>query len=129
MDTREIPGRVFEHLLAAFARHWAHWQLEALQRQGYRPGPPQAVNPGDPFGTVLAWLWSQDRDEAAEFVAEYMAWLRIHDELVDPEARVKFDDVLGSLFLAMPEGFDTDALVAYLSGRVPRYYGDSDLNS
>ena len=103
--------------------------METLQRQGYRPGPPRAVNPGDPFGTVLAWLWSQDRDEAAEFVAEYMAWLRIHDELVDPEARVRFDDLLGSLFLAMPKGFDTDSLVAYLCGRVPRYYGDSDLNS
>ena len=58
-----------------------------------------------------------------------MAWLRIHGELVDPDAGVRFDDVLGSLFLAMPKGLDTDALVAYLAGRVPRYYGDSDLNS
>jgi hypothetical protein len=127
--TREVPDRVVELLLAGFNRHWAHWQLAALRDQGgYQPGT--VVHPGDPFGTVLAWLWSQDRDEAAEFVAEYMALLRVHDELVPADgALVRFDHLLASLEMAMPDGFEADSLIAYLRSRVPRFYGASDPNS
>src|SRR5262245_58226565 len=129
MRTREVPERVVELLLAGFNRHWAHWQLAALRDQGgYRPGT--VVHPGDPFGTGLAWLWSQDRDEAAEFVAEYMALLRVHDELVpDDGPLVRLDDVLATLEMAMPDVFDADTLIAYLCGRVPGFYGASDPNS
>lgn len=129
MNTIEVPTRVYELLRAGFVRHWAHWQLQAQRASGgYKPG--DVVHPGDPFGTVLAWLWSTDKDETALFVAEYLADLRVHDELAgEPGARIKLDDLLISLELALPDDVDEpDAMVAWLCSRVPKYYGASDPN-
>jgi hypothetical protein len=129
METRAVPWSVYRHLQAAFVEYWAHWLLDYFRHSdGYEPG--RTFHPGDPFGIVLAWLWEDRRDQAAVFVADYMAQLRVHDEFVDPdEPKVRFEDLLRSLHRALPARFtDTDALVAYLRAEVPQYYGSKDLN-
>jgi hypothetical protein len=129
--TREVPWTVYKHLQGAFVAHWADWLLRYVEHLGgYKPGET-VLHPGDPFGTVLAWLWEDRPDQVAVFIADYMAELRVHNELVDPDKPlIRFEDVLQSLRLALPGRFqDTEALVAHLRAEVPQYYGSDDLNT
>lgn len=123
-----MPYQVYRHLRAAFLANWGHWVLEYLEDHGYEHGT--GITTTDPVGIVLAWLWSRDPDEAAIFVAEYMAQIRDHDDLaIDFEPKPRFEDVLMRLPRAMPHGFDqTAALVEALREKVPPYYG-GDMSS
>jgi hypothetical protein len=70
VNTSEIPWTVFKHLRAGFVSRWAHWQLQTLANSGgYEPGG--LVHPGDPFGTVLAWIWEEDPEEADDLACSW----------------------------------------------------------
>lgn len=136
--TREVPWDIFKYLRAGYVEHRAHELLLHVGRSGYEPGQPAGLQIPPTFGRVVAWLWEvSESDEAAVLMADYMACVRVHDELVDDHSpRVRFEDVLRSLRLALPADVDADRLVQYLRAKVPGYYyGDEpdpdvpDLNS
>jgi hypothetical protein len=61
--------------------------------------------PGDPFGTVFAWLWEDDPDQAMVFLGDVMAVLRDHNPVADLSPPVTLDEILSGLRLALPSGF------------------------
>lgn len=124
--TREVPWDVFGYLRAGYVEHRAHELLLHLQPHGYEPGQPDDLQIPPSFGRVVAWLWEVSQaDEAAVLIADYMACLRVHDELVDDSPNVRFDDVLRTLRHVLPKGTDAERLIQYLRAKVPGfYYGD-----
>jgi len=97
---------------------WAAEQVEV-------DAEPRILHLGDPFGTVFAWVWSYDKDEAMIMLADYIAALRGFEPLVgtiDPPIRL--DEILRALRLALPSRFsDYDEVVSMARLKVRKYYG------
>lgn len=119
--TVTIPFHIYRLLNAGFTAHMAAWAAEQVEVDAkYR-----ILHLGDPFGTVFAWVWSYDKDEAMIMLADYMAALRGFEPLVgsiDPPIRL--DEVLRALRPALPSRFsDYDEVVAMARLKVRKYYG------
>lgn len=67
-----LPHRVYELLLSGDI------QIEAanlvISHPDYPDGRP--LLPGHPFGTVLAWLWQEDKTSLVIVVADFLAEAR-----------------------------------------------------
>ena len=131
VSTREIPRRVYQLLRSGFVQHEAHDLLRGLRRDGgYLPG--DVVHPGDPFGTVLAWLWRDNPNEAVSLLGDFVAQMRKWDELAHSQnPAVRLDDLLETLPLALPGDFtdaETEALISRARSELPTFFS-SDPNS
>lgn len=118
-SSRELPGPIRRLLLAAFAAHEAELAI--------RGGAKRAdfSHAGDPMGTVVAWLWRDDRNFLPQFLADYLSQLRDHNPR-RPRPPITLDDVLAALRVAMPGDFerqDFAALCVLASTDVEPYYG------
>ncbi|MFF0228054.1 hypothetical protein [Streptomyces sp. NPDC004629] len=76
MDRIGVPHRTFEHLLSGFVRS----EAEEIAHFGRAA---EAVIPGEPFGSVFAWLWEEHRDAAVGAFAGLLAEARRVGELGD----------------------------------------------
>jgi len=118
--TVTMPQRVYRQLAAGFAIHSAEWITGIITRHPQHRG---ALHAGDPFGTVFAWMWQDDPDQAMVFLADTLAALRDHNP-VELTPRVTLDELLSSMRLALPHDFtDYQAVVAMARREVPGYYG------
>lgn len=118
--TITLPRNVYRHLVAAFAAHSAEWITRMITKN---PPHRDAMHPGDPFGTVLAWIWEDDPDQAMVFLADVMTMLRDHNP-VEVSPPVTLDELLSGLRLALPNGFTGyDQLVEKARREVEDYYG------
>ncbi|MCP2323385.1 hypothetical protein HDA40_001892 [Hamadaea flava] len=120
MRKYDVPAPLFHLLVGAFLAKEADWLLSA---GSYRPGT--AVHPGDPFGTVVSWLWMHHPDELMAHLADYMDRLRSTSPHLEgwEGPRVALDDVLRGLPLAVPAGFtddETTALISAMAGEIPK---------
>jgi hypothetical protein len=99
----------------------ANWAINQVQIDAeYR-----ILDLGGPFGTVFAWAWSDDKDEAMILLADYLAHLRDTD--INPP--IILDEVLDALRPALPRGFaDYNEVVTMAHQKVRKYYG-SDPNA
>jgi hypothetical protein len=87
------------------------------------------MHPGDPFGTVFAWIWQDSPDQAMLFLADVLAALRDHNPVADLDPPVTLDELLSGLRLALPHDFTGyDQVVATARREVAGYYG-SDPNA
>ena len=126
---RTVPAHIYDVLRTGFLEHEADWLV--ARYPDYAPN--DLVYPGDPFVHVLTWLWRDDRGLAMDFLAGYLARVRMWSPLLTPEApRIRFTDLLASLFVVTPTGLtdeEADELVAAARHEVPKYFGDLDLDS
>jgi hypothetical protein len=124
--TVALPQRVYRQLVAAFATHSAEWITRMIQRD---PQHRDAMHPGDPFGTVFAWIWQDNPDQAMLFLADTLAALRDHNPVADLNPRVTLDELLRGMRLALPHDFTGyQQMVETARREVPVYYG-SDPNT
>jgi hypothetical protein len=108
---------------AAFAVHSAEWITRAIQRN---PQHRDVLHPGDQFGTVFAWIWEDDPDQAMIFLADVMAALRDHNRVANLQPPVTLDELLRGLHLALPNSFTSYAnVVEKARSDVEGYYGGS----
>ena len=114
-----MPRRVRRIVLGGFASSSAGRLLASWEAQGR----PNHVHAGALFGTVLAWLWEDDRDEAMMFLAGYLAELNIHHEKAGVYGPVSLDALLAGLPLCMPGFAELPALDAAARAEVPGHYG------
>ena len=122
-----LPRPVYQQLKAGFAARSADLITRRLLRA--TPGQVRVAHPGDPFGTVLAWMWADDPGQAMIFLADVLAGLRDHNQVADIDPPVTLDELLRWTRLALPHGFtDYDHVVAMARQDVPGYYG-SDPNA
>ena len=119
--TVTIPVHVYRLLESGFTAHMAAWAADEVRVDAKN----RIMHLGDPFGTVFAWVWSYDKDEAMIMLADYLAALRGSEPLVgaiDPPIRL--DEVLKALRLALPSRFsDYDEVVNMARLKVRKYYG------
>jgi hypothetical protein len=126
---RTVPQHIYDLLRAGFLEAEADWLVARY--------PDYAANdlvyPGDPFVRVLTWLWRDDPPLAMDFLAGYLARLRMWSPLLTPDRpRIRFTDLLDSLFVVPPAGFtraEADQLVAAARREVPKYFGDVNLDT
>src|SRR5437763_13915995 len=86
-----IPGQVYHLLRAGFLEHEADWLVAAYPR--YTPG--DLVYPGGPFIRVLTWLWRDDANLAMDFLAGYLARVRMRSPMSPHNGpRTRFADLL-----------------------------------
>lgn len=121
-----VPQSVLDSLLAAAVAGAAGFVLSTLKHNG-TTGQPRLVHPGDGFGRIMAWLWSQDRDRAMLLLADYLGELRQHQYLaaqITPP--ITLTEVLEGLPLAWPSTpsaeKDCAELADYARVQVPRYH-------
>jgi len=97
-------------LLAAFAAREGEWW-----------GPGEPSHTGDPFGTVVAWLWESGRhDQMSLLVADAVAAsARRHGA----QGGATVDGVCGALRLALPDGVERAPIIAHLEDTVPGLVG------
>lgn len=127
---REVPPpAVLETMLVDVAVATAHDDLcspYSTMKRG------DVWHPGDPFGKVLAWLWTTGQeDHAASLVADLLAQARYHNPH-GVEPRLAFADLLDGIPMSLPNGTSqesADALVEHLREAVPKYFGDDDLDA
>lgn len=127
---REVPPpAVLETMLVDVAVATAHDDLCSPNNSMKRG---DVWSPGDPFGKVLAWLWTTGQeDHAASLVADLVAQVRYHNPH-GVEPRLAFSDLLDGIPMSLPNGTSqetADALVGHLREVVPRYFGDDDLDA
>jgi hypothetical protein len=120
----EVSDRILERLLTAEVCVSAHWNLCSPHSVGDKS------HPGDPFGEVLAWLWTTGRrDRAALFVADYLAEMRVHNPHAPEEgSRLTLDALLMGVGFAVSASMDQPeikTLQDFLADQVPRYYGEA----
>lgn len=96
---RLVPDEIRERLLNSFTAREASLLIAGWRRDGY----PGSVRPGDPFGTVLAWLWRDDPDRAVDLLGEFVAMLRGADDVAP--ATLGVDELLAGLRMAVPPSF------------------------
>jgi hypothetical protein len=122
-----VPRAVYQQLKAGFAARSAEQITRRLLR--HPAHEPRLAHPGDPFGTVFAWMWADDQDQAMIFLADVLAGLRNFNEIADIDPPVTLDELLRWTRLALPHGFTGyEQVVATARREVPGYYG-SDPNS
>lgn len=116
-----IPFDVYRLLKGGFTANMAAWAAEQVNVDA----KTRILHLGDPFGTVFAWVWSYDKDEAMIMLADYLAALRGSEPLVGPiEPPIRLDEILKALRLALPSRFvDYDEVVAMARLKVRRYLG------
>jgi hypothetical protein len=116
-----IPRTVLTHLVTGLADDTAHKTL-----QMWTPG--NVVHLGDPFGTVLAWMWRSDPGLAVEAVSTVLSQLRKWDELATQ--KITLDALLDGLPFAIGNLSDEelDDLVTTLRREVPKRF-ESDQNA
>jgi hypothetical protein len=124
--TVTIPDKVYRFLKAGFVVTWADWVINHMDTNAEH----RIVLLGDPFGLVFAWMWARDRDQAMILLADFMTELRDgHPLAYDIDPPIRLDEILGSLRLALPWGFDEYNEVVTMARReVPKHYG-RDVNS
>lgn len=80
----------------------------------------------------MGWLWETEPTWAMSMLADYMARIRKHDELVDRDApRILLDDVLNGLRFALAFRLDSETAEDFIEEarrEVPLYFG-SDPNT
>ncbi|MDT0380600.1 hypothetical protein RM572_17745 [Streptomyces sp. DSM 42041] len=118
MDRIDMPHRAFEHLLTGFVCYEG-----ADLARTYKPGG--VAHPGDPFGTVFAWLWEERRGTAVSLFADLLAEAR---RQADPGKEVTLDGLLRGLRFALhntPLSHYTayQAVEDELRTTVPEYFG------
>ncbi|MFF2999500.1 hypothetical protein ACFVTC_33880 [Streptomyces sp. NPDC057950] len=91
MDSVEVPGRIFDHLLTGFIRNEAN-DCAVYRVEG------QSANPGDAFGSVFAWLWERDRNSAVAAFAGLLAEARKQSDEGD---EVRLEELIRGLRLAL----------------------------
>jgi hypothetical protein len=122
-----LPRPVYQQLKAGFAARSAEQITRRLLRDPAKQ--PRFAHPGDPFGTVFAWMWADDPGQAMIFLADVLAGLRDHNQLADLDPPVTLDELLSWMRIAMPHDFTGyDQVVATARREVPGYYG-SDPNA
>jgi hypothetical protein len=118
--TVALPFEVYKELRDAFARDSAQW----LARSWRDPSARQALHTGDQFGRVFAWIWNHDPSEAMSFLADVLIELRDREPGISINPRVRLDEILEGLWLALPSGFrGYDEAADRARHEVPRYYG------
>lgn len=115
-----LPHRVYELLLSGFI------QNEALDLVTTHPDYPagRPLVPGHPLGTVLAWLWKEDKTSVVTVVADLLAEARRRQ----PEAQQPFrvDDLADGIRFSLPPGFGkpgADELIGQLYDDLPAALG------
>jgi hypothetical protein len=84
----------------------------------------QDLHTGAQFGRVFAWIWDYDPSEAMSFLAEVLIELRDREPGVSINPRVRLDEILKGLRLALPSGFcDYHEAVDRARREFPGYYG------
>lgn len=115
------PQHIEAKLLAGFANSEADFILGTTKP--FTKG--QAIHPGDPVGSVVAWLWRSDPDKMVLFLGDLMARLRIHSPLAPTTNRPRLSDLLDGLGFALPNDFtktEYKNLVATAKAQVPAVY-------
>jgi hypothetical protein len=92
MDDYQVPHRVFEHLLTGFMC----FEGDGLARD-FKKG--DVAHPGDPFGSVFAWLWDTERSTAISLFADLLAEARRRTP--SKEDRIRLDDLIAGLRFAL----------------------------
>lgn len=125
ISSQQIPPMLLDVLLDSYADHTARWMATS--------GTP-LPHPGDPFGKVLAWLWSSRREEGAVEMVDNL--YRQLEEAPGPEWDIPFtwEGLLQGIALSLPGSLEDSArddLLAELRARTPaalipshRYRGD-----
>ena len=88
MDDYQVPHRVFEQMLSGFVCFEAQ-DLASDFKKG------DVAHPGDPFGSVFAWLWDTERETALSLFAELLA--EAQRGAPSEENRVRLDDLIRGL--------------------------------
>ena len=118
--TRPIPLRIRRFMQGGFIASSADRVIYGWRQRGR----PNHLHPGTLTGEVLAYLWTDDHDEAMIFIADYLAELNVHNPDAGTFGPVTLEELLRGLGLCMPPGFDElDALSAKAQQDVPGYYG------
>ncbi|MQA16821.1 MAG: hypothetical protein GEV09_22605 [Pseudonocardiaceae bacterium] len=119
-----VPRRVYNSLKAGLVAGTVDDVLHTVLRDPSN----RTLHPGDGFGRVVAWVWERDRDEAVLLLADYLAGLREHHERAgDLGPRVRLDEMLAGLQLALPGGFtDGVQLADYTRRTIRGYYSVAD---
>lgn len=126
-STVEVPSSLLDKLLVAEAVVSAHFQLCSPLSD---PSNELQKHPGDPFGEVIAWLWSSGQHHrCVQTITDYLAEMRIHNPHRPEEGRrLIWDDLKTGLRNATSHRLDSNQInemIAYVSDRVPRYFGES----
>jgi hypothetical protein len=105
------PAEQTGQFVLGYAANALGFQSRQLDGPTYHGGP---FHPGDPFGSVLSWLWDHDRlpakrtHDAVRFFVRYMLALN-SNELDDPQFRhIAMDDVISGTEWAWPMEFDSE---------------------
>ncbi|WP_320784328.1 hypothetical protein [Streptomyces sp. CRN 30] len=91
MDHVEVPYRIFERLLAGFARAEGK-DIAFFGRDA------ETVVPGDAFGDVFAWLWEERRETAVAAFADLLAEARRDGDVGD---EVRLESLINGLRSAL----------------------------
>lgn len=120
-----VSERLLTSLTSAAATGLAQRFLRDLHRSHARGDADPVIHPGDDFGRVVAGLWELNHEGTMEFLAGYMAQVRVHQP--DP-LPITLSAVLDGLVrFAWPpwaDDADAEALRSLALTRVPAYYGD-----
>lgn len=123
-DTTEIPEQLLRQIISGFVVGAAELELASLSdpRRPYTTG--MVVHPGDPTGSLVAWLWRTNRPLCAITVADLYAHMADHSPHAMPG--LDFADLLAGLHFALPtfvEPAERKQIIDYLRQEVPGYYG------
>jgi DNA-binding Xre family transcriptional regulator len=128
-DIDGVPNPVLDILLGHFAMATAHYKLCGYGRAA---GGTDSMmgHPGDPFGTVVAWLWRSGRGgRAAQLVADYMAEMRVYNPHRPAEGdMLTWTELRNGIRMAINTPYqlttdEVDELCASLDVNVPIRYG------
>jgi hypothetical protein len=122
-DSVTIPRGLFETL-----QHDAACELAARFVDSYRSGSQNGVvHPGDDLGRVVAWVWRVDREATYDFLATYMAQIRVHGR--DTIEDMPFSSILDGLVQYAWPGWasddDAEELRRLAPERVQSYFGNT----
>ena len=112
-----MPAEIRERLLSSFTAREAALLIAEWRRDGCYPG---YLHPGDPLGTVLAWLWLDDSDRALLMLDEFLEMLRAAEDVTP--VTVDVERLLDGLRSALPAPFLSDhydALAARARAELP----------
>ncbi|TQJ26149.1 hypothetical protein FBZ33_6535 [Micromonospora sp. A202] len=119
-EPREVPDSILTHLVGALVKETAQFMLQHWQPDGI-------LQPPDPFGMVLEWMWVAEPDRAVAMVSDLLWQLRRGGAA---GRSITLDTLMVGLPLAVcalpPE--QVDALLDRVETEVPQHLGE-DVNT